>query len=31
VLPMSGAEGVALLLTVVVELISCFGLAGLRF
>ena len=29
VLPMSGAEGVALLLTVVVELISCFGLAGL--
>ena len=28
-LPMSGAEGVALLLTVVVELISCFGLAGL--
>ena len=30
VLPMSGAEGVALLLTVVVELISCFGLAGLE-
>jgi hypothetical protein len=29
VLPMSGAEGIALLLTVVVELISCFGLAGL--
>ena len=29
VLPMSGAEGVALLVTVVVELISCFGLAGL--
>jgi len=29
VLPLGGTEGVALLLTVVVELISCFGLAGL--
>jgi hypothetical protein len=28
-LPIGGAEGVALLLTVVVELMSCFGLAGL--
>jgi hypothetical protein len=28
-LPLGGTEGVALLLTVVVELISCFGLAGL--
>ena len=27
--PIGGTEGVALLLTVVVELISCFGLAGL--
>ena len=26
---LGGAEGVALLLTIVVELISCFGLAGL--
>ncbi len=29
VLPLGGAEGVALLLTMVVELMSCFGLAGL--
>jgi Poxvirus D5 protein-like len=29
-LPIGGAEGVALLLTAVVEIISCFGLAGLR-
>ena len=28
-LPLGGAEGVALLLTMVVELMSCFGLAGL--
>ena len=28
-LPIGGAEGVALLLTMVVELMSCFGLAGL--
>jgi hypothetical protein len=28
-LPLGGAEGVALLLTIVVELMSCFGLAGL--
>jgi hypothetical protein len=28
-LPLAGAEGVALLLTMVVELMSCFGLAGL--
>jgi hypothetical protein len=27
--PLGGSEGVALLLTIVVELISCFGLAGL--
>src|SRR5262249_33672364 len=30
VLTIGGAEGVALLLTAVVEIISCFGLAGLR-
>ena len=30
VLPIGGTEGVALLLTMVVEIISCFGLAGLR-
>ena len=30
VLPVGGTEGVALLLTMVVEIISCFGLAGLR-
>ena len=30
VLPVRGTEGVALLLTMVVEIISCFGLAGLR-
>ena len=30
VLPIGGTEGVALLLTLVVEIISCFGLAGLR-
>jgi hypothetical protein len=30
VLPIGGAEGVALLLTMVVEIISCCGLAGLR-
>jgi hypothetical protein len=29
VLPIGGTEGVALLLTVVVEIMSCFGLAGL--
>ena len=29
-LPIGGTEGVALLLTMVVEIISCFGLAGLR-
>jgi hypothetical protein len=29
VLPVGGTEGVALLLTVVVELMSCFGLAGI--
>jgi hypothetical protein len=29
VLPLGGAEGVALLPTIVVELMSCFGLAGL--
>ena len=28
-LPLGGAEGIALLLTMVVELMSCFGLAGL--
>jgi hypothetical protein len=30
VLPIEGTEGVALLLTAVVEIMSCFGLAGLR-
>ena len=30
VLPIGGTEGVALLITMVVEIISCFGLAGLR-
>jgi hypothetical protein len=30
VLPIGGTEGVALLLTTVVEIMSCFGLAGLR-
>ena len=29
-LPIGGTEGVALLLTMVVEIMSCFGLAGLR-
>jgi hypothetical protein len=29
-LPVSGTEGVALLLTMVVEILSCFGLAALR-
>jgi Inner membrane component domain len=29
VLPIGGTEGVALLLTIVVEIMSCFGLAGL--
>jgi hypothetical protein len=30
VLPIGGTEGVAILLTMVVEIMSCFGLAGLR-
>ena len=30
VLPIGGTEGVAMLLTMVVEIMSCFGLAGLR-
>jgi hypothetical protein len=30
VLPLGGTEGVALLLTIVIEIMSCFGLAGLK-